>query len=209
MSTTTPIKSAATGGRILRDWISGGLASGNVSVGAALDVSGLWAGLATIQLVRGSGTAFAAGWPNVRIEASALASGSDNWVSLFEYQMASGASIANTTLAAAVSAGATSLTVAAATNLAAGDLLALATASYSACEVARVKSVSGTTLTLEEPLTNAYASGDAVRDQAETALALLDLAPVLRLRAVVDNANSGQTMNARVLLSTLDSLSTL
>lgn len=209
MSTTTPTKSAATGGRILQDWIAGGLATANVQVGSPLDASNLFAALVTIQLVRGSGTAFTAGWPNVRIEASAKSSGADAWVPLFEYQMAAGASLVNTTLNGAVSAGATTFVVTAATNIAAGDLLCLANATYSVCEIVRVKSVSGTTITPEEPVTNAYSNLDTVRDQSEVASVQLDLSSAMRLRSIVDNAGSGQTMNARVLCSTLDSLATV
>ena len=209
MSTTTPTKTAATGGRILQDWNASGIATANVLIGSSLDVSGLLAALVTIQMVRGSGTAFTAGWPNVRIEVSAKTSGTDSWVPIFEYQMAVGASLVNTTLNGAVSAGATTFVVTAATNIAAGDLLCLANSTYSVCEIVRVKSVSGTTITPEEPVTNAYSNGDTVRDQSEVASVQIDLSSVMRLRSIVDNAGSGQTMNARVLCSTLDSLSTV
>lgn len=205
MSVTTPTKTA---NRVLQDWVSNGLATGNVQVGTELNVSAIFSAFISIQMVRGSGTAFTAGWPNVRIEASAKSSGTDSWVPIWEYQMAVGASIANTTLSANVSAGATSFTVAAATNIAVGDLLSLNNSTYSVCEIIRVKGVSGTTITPEEAVTNAYTNGDAVRDQAEVAAVQLDLSPYQRIRAVIDNAGSGQTMNARVLCSTLDSLST-
>lgn len=151
-----------------------------------------------VHLARQSGTAFTAGWPNVRVEVSSKSSGDDAWAPVAIYQSAVGASIANATLSGAVSAGATSVVVAAATNIAAGDILFLGDSSSSNWELVRVRSVSGTTITLEEACTYSHASGAAVYDQSEIYAIQIDLLSVTRCRVVVDNAGSGQTIAVRV-----------
>lgn len=203
MSTTTINKTVGTS---LVAWAD--VATANVSVGTALDVSTKLAATVFAQLGRRSGTAFTAGWPNIRIEASAKSSGNDAWVPIATFQPAVGASIANTTLNGAVSAGASSFVVTSGTNIAAGDVLFLKGDTDAGNELVRVKSVSGTTVTPEENVTNAHASGNALTDQAESYVAQLDLTAISRLRAVVDNAGSGQTIAAQVLCVTGDSLAT-
>lgn len=153
----------------------------------------------TIHLARQSGSAFGTGWPNVRVEVSSKPSGDDAWVPVAIYQPAVGASIVNTTLSSAVSAAATTVPVASATNIAAGDVLFLGDSSSSNWELIRVKSVSGTTITLEEACTNSHTSGAAVYDQSEVYATTVDLLGFTRARVVADNANSGQTMAIRVL----------
>lgn len=153
----------------------------------------------TFHLARQSGTAFTAGWPNVRVEVSSKSSGDDAWAPLLAYQMAVGASIVNTTLSSAVSASATTVSVASATNIAAGDILFLGDSSSSNWELVRVKSVSGTTITLEEACTNSHTSGAAVYDQCEIWGTYVDLSGFTRARVVVDNAGSGQTIAVRAL----------
>lgn len=194
---------AKTANRSLLAWAD--VATANVSVGTALDVSTYYGGVVYAQLGRRSGSAFTAGWPNVRIQASAKASGNDCWVDLVPaFQPQVGASIANTTLNGAVSAGATSFVVTSATNIAAGDVLFLKGDTDAGNELVKVKSVSGTTVTPWEAVTNAHSSGNAVTDQAEEYAAALDLTGVVRVRAVIDNASGGQTCAAQVLLSTWD-----
>ena len=153
----------------------------------------------TIHLARQSGTAFTAGWPNVRVEVSPKSSGDDAWAPITAYQMAAGASIVSTTLSSAVSASAATVSVTSATNIAAGDILFLGDPSSANWELIRVKSVSGTTITLEEACTYAHASGAAVYDQGEIWATYIDLSGFTRARVVVDNANSGQTIAARAL----------
>lgn len=164
----------------------------------ALPTTSLGLGL-TVHLARQSGTAFTAGWPNVRVEVSSKASGNDAFVPLQAYQMAVGSSIVSTTLSSAVTAGATSVAVASATNIAAGDILFLGDSSSSNWELVRVRSVSGTTITLEEACAYNHASGAAVYDQGEEWGTYVDLAGFTRCRVVVDNSSSGQTIAARVV----------
>ena len=182
------------------------IATANVIVGSAQAVTTTLAGMVFVFLARESGTAFTAGWPNVRIEGSAKSSGNDAWIPLVSFQMAVGASIVNTTLNGAVSAGATTFVVTSATNIAAGDILFLKDSSTANYELCRVKSVSGTTITPEEAVTYAHANSSQVTDQAEVYAAAFDLSAVGRIRAVVDNAGSGQSIAAQVLLVTGDSI---
>jgi hypothetical protein len=176
-------------------------------VGSALDVASKLAATVFVRLGRRSGSAFTAGWPNVRIEASAKASGDDAWAPVATFQPAVGASIANTTLNGAISAGATTCVVTSATNIADGDILYLGDSSSANWELVRVKDVSGTTITFEEACTFAHGNGSAVTDQAEIfSPAQIDLSAVTRLRAVVDNANGGQTVAVQVLAVTADSI---
>lgn len=182
------------------------IATANVVVGSAQDVSTKLAATVFIKVARRSGSAFTTGWPNIRIEASAKSSGTAEWYPLATFQPAVGASIANTTLNGAVSANASTFTVTAATNIAAGDLLFLGDSSTTNYELVRVKSVSGTTITPEENVTNAHANSAIVTDQAEMYVASIDLTAVGRIRAVADNANSGQSISVQVLMVTGDSI---
>lgn len=182
------------------------VATANVVVGSASDVSTKFAATIFVFLGRESGSAFTSGWPNVRIEGSAKSSGTDAWVPLVTFQMAIGSSIANTTANGAISAAASTFVVSSASNIAAGDLLFLKDSSTANYEIVRVKSVSGTTITPEENVTNAHASGQQITDQAETYVAQIDLTAVGRIRAVCDNAGSGQSIAVQVLMVTGDSV---
>lgn len=153
----------------------------------------------SIYLGRQSATALTAGWPNVRVEVSPKSSGNDAWVPLIGYQMAAGASIAGTTLSSAVTAGATTVVVASPTNIASGDILFLGDSSSANWELVRVRSVSGSTITLEEACTYNHASGASVFDQCEEWTTYIDMSGFTRCRVVVDNGNSGQTVAIQAL----------
>lgn len=198
----TPSK---TQGTSLLAWAD--IASAAQSIGTALDVSAKFGATVFVRLGRATGSAFTSGWPNIRIEASAQSSGNNEWVPVVTFQPAVGSSVASTTLNGAILAGATSCVVTSATNISVGDLLFLGhTTDTTKYELVRVKSVSGTTVTFEEACTNAHDNGALVTDQAEVWLATLDLSSIGRLRAVADNANSGQGIKAEVLATTLDSV---
>lgn len=192
-----------TAGTTLLAWAD--TATADARVGTAVAVAGAFAARVHCRIGRRSGTAFTVGWPRVRVEASAKASGNDAWAPVATFAIEIGTSIANTTLNGAVTAGATSFVVAAATNIAAGDVLFLKGDTDAGNEIVRVKSVSSTTITPEEAVTYAHASGNAVTDQAVVDAADVDLAGITRLRAVVDNAGSGQTVAVEVLMVTADS----
>lgn len=183
------------------------IATGAVIISSAQDVSTKLAASVFIKVGRNSSSAFTAGWPNFRVEASGKSSGDDWWIPLATFQPAVGASIAATTLNGAITAGATTLVVTSATNIAAGDILFLGhTTDVTKYELIRVKSVSGTTITFEEACTYAHDNGCVISDQAEMYAASVDLTGVGRIRIVADNANSGRTIYASALMVTGDSI---
>jgi hypothetical protein len=194
-----------TGGQTAFAWAD--VATANVSIGTEIDVSALWGLAFDIRLGRNPAAgAFTAGWPNIRIEGSPKASGNDAWAPQVVLSPAAGSSLANTTLNGAILAGATSCVVTSASNIAAGDLLFLGhTTTPGNYEIVRVKAVSGTTVTFEEGCTNAHDSGAVVTDQAEIyPIPFLDVSALMRVRVVVDNANSGRTIAAQALYSRLE-----
>jgi hypothetical protein len=204
-TTTTPVKTAA---QVLTAW-QDIVATAQV-ISAAQDIAAKFAAAFSIRLARRSGSAFTAGWPNVRIEASALAAGNDSWVAVYSYQMQIGANIANTTLNGAIVAGAGTCTVAAATNIAVGDILFLGhTADVTKYELVRVKAVAGNVVTFEELCTFAHDNGAPVTDQAEAVFPAFDLSAYVRVRAVIDNAGNTQNIAAQIVMATFDSLSTV
>ena len=196
-----PSKTIGTATHIWQD-----VASTAQVIGAAIDVSTKWGISFNIQIGRLTGTAFTAGWPNIRIEASGKASGNDTWIPLIVLQPAIGTSIAATTLNGAISAAATTAVVTSATNIAIGDYLFLGhTTTPANYELVRVKSISGTTVTFEEAITNAHDNTAVVSDQAESYFPAFDVSEYSRVRVVIDNANSGQGIKVQVLYNTFDS----
>jgi hypothetical protein len=203
MSLITPTQTALTSYLASAD-----TTTTNVRVGDPINVAGKRAIYFLVKMGRRSGTAFTSGYPQIRFEASQEASGDRNWVSLHAYQMAVGASVANTTLSAAISSvPATSFTVAAATNIAVGDILFVKGDADSGNEFVRVRSVSGSTINLDTgtPITVTKSSGNAVTDQAECPpVFAFSCEAFRRFRAVIDNSNGGQTVAAEVAYSTYD-----
>lgn len=170
-------------------------ASNSVTVGTAVDVSTYYGADVRIRMGRGTSSAFTVG-PKVRIEGTYDASSptADQWVTLAEFQMAIGASIASQAFAGAEAAGQTVLTLAAGTNFAAGDYIFIHDNTLASSEWARVVSVSGADITIEEATVNAHDASDTARDQAEQYRALLDLTSIQAIRLVVDGAGSGQAV---------------
>lgn len=182
------------------------IASAAVVISSAVNVASLWGVGFFILLGRGTGAAFTPGWPNIRIEMSGKSSGNDLWIPRLVLSPSIGASIVSTTLNGAISAGATTCVVTSATNIAIGDYLFLGhTTTPANYELARVKLVSGTTVTFEEAITNAHDNGALVTDQSESYNPVLDVSTDGRARVVVDNANSGQGIKVEVFYNTFDS----
>ncbi len=182
------------------------IASVNTVLSPPLNVPNQFTAGFNIMLGRETGTAFGAGWPNVRVEASAKDSGNDAWVPVAQFQMAVGASIVNTTLNADLAAGGVSASLSAGANVAPGDYLLLRDTNTANYELARVKTVNVTLVGFEEPVTYAHPSGQQVTDQAESYWAVVDLSAFTRVRAVVDNASSGQKIAAQVLMTVMNTV---
>lgn len=181
------------------------IATGAVVISSVVDCTAKWSASFGARIGRQAATAFAANWPNVRVEASYAASGNDHWIPLAVLQPPVGTSVAKTTLSGAVSAGATTLGLTSATGFAQGDLIWVGDTSAANYEVVRCKSISGTTVTFEEACTFAHASAAVVSNQAYVAAPALDLSAYARVRVVVDNAGGGITIAAEVTMITLDS----
>lgn len=160
-----------------------------------------------VRVAKRTATAYTAGWPNIRIEASAQDSGDRRWTPIATYQPSVGSSIANTTLNGAVSPAASTFVVTANTNMAIGDILFLGDAATANYELVRIKSISTNTITPEENVVNAHANAALVTDQAEMTFPAMDLSAYRGVRAVVDNAgNATQNISVEVQLTTLDSV---
>lgn len=161
-----------------------------------------------MEIGRRSGSAFTAGYPVFIISTSPKSTDNDWWIPRGVFAPYVGASIANTTLNGAVSAGAATFTVTSATNITVGDILFLGhTTDVSKYEICKVKAISGTTVTPQYALKYAHDNGAPVTDQAEQFSCVLSLDANTRVEVMIDNAGSGQTIAAEVRYSTLDTAS--
>lgn len=198
---TIPTKTAQTA---LIAWQD--VASAALVVGSALDVSSKWGGAYEVRLGRRTGTAFTAGSPNIRIEASLQTSG-NLWTPVDIFQPFVGATIGSTTLNGALSASDTTIVLTSGTNFLVGDIIFLGHSSAANYELVRVKTKSTNTLTVEEAISFAHANAAIVTSQAEEVICYppLNLTSYMRLRAIVDNLGSGQDISVQVALTTFDS----
>lgn len=181
------------------------IVTGAVAFSSVLDCTTKWGASFGVRVARQSATAFTAGWPNIRIEASYVASGNDHWIPLVPLQPPIGGSIGKTTLNGALLAGATTLVLTSATSFVQGDLIWIGDTSTSNYEIVRCKTISGTTITFEEACTSPHANGANVSNQAYVTCPAIDLSPYERIRVVIDNANSGTTISVEVTVITFDS----
>lgn len=208
MTTTTLTKTAA--GVLLAFTQQ---ATAVVTVGSAVDVS-TKVGHATafVKMGRTIATALT---NNVkfRLEASAKASGNDEWVPLYEWTSANGLTASSkTTLNGATTAGNTTSVLTSATGFTAGDLVYFReTGTPANSEWSREASVSTNTITLEEAQTRNHTNGIDVTDLAEMWTIPIDIAGLVRVRLVVDSASnaSGQTVDVIAWLVTADSANTV
>ncbi len=198
---TTPNKTIQTA---LVAWQD--IATGAVVLSSAVNVAGVWDASFFVRVARRSSSAFTAGWPNIRIEASNASSGNQGWIPLFTLQPPVGASVGKTTLNGAITAAATTAVLTSATNFVQGDLVYLGhTTTAANYEIVRVKSIASTTITFEEAGTFAHDNGCDISNQPFIANPAADLTPYTRVRAVVDNANGGITISVEVIMITMDS----
>ena len=91
--------------------------------------------------------------------------------------------------------------------MAVGDVVFLGhTTDSSNWELARVKSVSGTTIIYEEATLKTHDNSARFSDQAEMIYPAVDLTSYVAVRAVCDNASGGQSVHVQVVMTTFDSL---
>lgn len=187
------------------------LATATQAIGSAVDVSTkVGPAVALVKIGRTVATALGKNL-SFRLEGSAKASGNDEWYPITEWSTGSGlvAANASTVNDASFNAGDTSFTITSATGLTGGDLLYLReTGTPANSEWVRIGSVSGTTITLEEPCTRAHTNGITTTDLAEMFTIPFDTSPHVRVRLVA-NANditaTGQTVDVIAWLVTADS----
>jgi hypothetical protein len=209
MTTTTLTKTAAQA--LLAHTAQ---ATASVTVGSAVDVS-TKVGPATAFVKMGRTTTTACGAQLAfRLEGSAKTSGNDEWVPIYEWTSANATTTCNASTVATtnITAGDTSFTIAASTGITGGDLLYLRNATTANSEWVRVKSVSGTTITLEEGTTRSHViTTTTTQDFAEMWAIPIDIAGHVRVRLVVNSNNvtaTGQTVDVIAWLVTADSAST-
>ncbi len=200
MSVIVPSKTIQTAMLAWQD-----IATGSQVISSVVDCSSIWAASFGVRIGRQSATAFTAGWPNIRFEASYLSSGNAAWIPLFTLQPPIGATVGKTTLNGAVSAGASTLTLTSATNFVQGDIIYVGDSSTANYEIVRCKSIASTTVTFEEVCTYAHTNSAIVSNQAFLACPSADLTSYKRVRCVADNANGGITISIEVALITMDS----
>jgi hypothetical protein len=209
MTTTTLNKTAA---QVLLAHTQ--LATATQAVGSAVDVSTkVGAATAFVKMGRTVATALGAQLA-FRLEGSAKTSGNDEWVPIYEWTSANGttAASASTVNDASFNAGDTSFTITSATGITGGDAMYLReTGTPANSEWARIGSVSGTTITLEEPCTRAHTNGITTTDLAEMWALPFDITGQVRVRLVVNSNNvtaTGQTVDVLAYLVTADSAAT-
>jgi hypothetical protein len=197
VTTFTPTKTAQTDLQIWADF-----ASGTYTEGSSLDVSAMFAAAIKISVGRLTGTAFTAGFPNIRIQGSTATSGNDRWADLFVFQPPVGASIGATTANGAIAANAATYALTSATNFVVNDLNFLGHTTTPA-NYELIKTLSGTTtVTPVHNVVNAHDTGCVITSQASEVLATIGLQGINRLRSVVDNNGSGQGIKVRVECTT-------
>lgn len=207
MTTTTLNKTAAQA--LLAHTV---LATATQAIGSAVDVSTkVGPATAIIKMGRSVATALGAG-VSFRIEGSAKTSGTDEWVPIYEWASSLAAVNATTVNDAAFNAADTTFVVTSGTGLTGGDLLYLReTGTPANSEWARIGSISGTTVTLEEAITRSHTNGIAVTDGAEMYSISIDVSAHVRIRLVANSNNvtaTGQTVDLIAWLITADSANT-
>jgi hypothetical protein len=187
-------------------------ASGAVTVGSAVDVSAKFAAKVFVKMGRTVATALG-NEVAFRLEASAKASGNDEWYPIYEWTSATGKTACNaTTLNGATTAGNATSVLASGTGFTAGDKLYFReTGTPGNSEWSRVQSIASATVTFEEVQTRNHTSGITVTDYAELFSLDVDCSAIGRLRLVVDSASNatGQVVDVIAWIITLDSIATV
>lgn len=168
--------------------------SNTASIGSAVSVASYYSAIVRIRMGRGTGTAFTTA-PRIRIEGSAVASSptKDEWFTMAEFVPLVGANIGSQALGGTEAVGQTTITLAAGTNFAAGNYVFFQHTTIANSEWARVLSVSGADIVIEEGLVNEQTAAASVcRNQAEIYQANLDLVGVNNLRLYCDGYGTGQ-----------------
>lgn len=184
------------------------VASGVQLIGSEVNVATYFAGRLFWRMGRTLATALS-NEVLFRLQASAAASGNDQWYDIHKWTSLLGKTTAiATTLSAGTTAGNTTSPYTSAASFAAGNLVYYKEGTIANGEFSRIKSISSNTITHEEAQTRTHTSGIAVVNMAEADSFAMDLSAILRLRLIVDTAQNatGQTVDVEAYLNTLDSI---
>jgi len=172
------------------------VAASTFFLSSVLSVVGIKRATFFIDHGRASTAAFGTNGTEYRIEASQQASNNDTWIPLASILCSSTACLA-VTASADVAAAGTTVTVTSGTSIPArGDRVFWAnTVSAASSEWMEVRSVSGTvSFVIVDGLTRGQDSDTSIYTQAQRFALTLNLEPVTRVRAVVNNNASGTTL---------------
>ena len=144
---------------------------------------------------RAATTAFGTQGTEYRIEASQKASGNDTWRPIASV-VASSAVASSISATADEAAGQTVIETVSATTLVAGDIIYWANSvTVNKGEWAKVVAVAaGTSITIQDGLTNAQDSDTSIFNKGEQFVLVLGVEALTRMRVVVNNNNSGTTI---------------
>lgn len=207
MTTTTLTKTQGTALLALTQQ-----ATAVVTVGSPVDVSTKLAASIFVKMGRTTSSALS-NEVKFRLEASAKASGNDEWVPIMQWTSLSGKTTANSsTLNGATTAGNTTAVLTSGTGFAAGNACYFReTGTPANSEWSRLSAVSTNTLTFEEAQTRNHTNSINVANLAEMWEFDVDCSSICRLRLVVDTASaaSGQTVDVIAWINTLDSVASV
>jgi len=169
-------------------------------VGSEVNVTGKFTGTVFIHFGRTTAGVPTAG-VTFRIEAAAKGSGAGEWMPLTSVI----SNIIQCSTSTNVSTSGVAQTVASGTGFNPQDIILIADGTVANSEWARLVSVSGAVLSMEEALVNAHTTG-SVYNKAEMYAIPLDLSSVGRLRVVADGSAHNQSFVCEAYLNTLDSV---
>jgi hypothetical protein len=195
-SISTPSKTQGTSLLSLQS-----IAANNTVVGTEVDVTGKFAGVIFIHFGRTTTTAPGSG-VSFRIEVADKASGGNHWYPLTNVitNIAACNGPTNTSTSGAAQ------TVSSNTGFVAQDICCIAPTTVANTEWARLVSISGSVLTMEETIAGSHTTGNTY-NKAEMYAIPLDLSGIGRLRVVADGSAHNQAFRCEAFLNTLDSVS--
>lgn len=180
------------------------VASGATLISSVLDVATKLAATFFIHFGRTVAAALTVG-ANIRVEASSRASGDGHWfpVAIFTTQEAAAADEA---VNGACASGQAEVPMASTTGFAVGDIIFIQNGTIGNSEWGRINLVhTNVHVTLEQNLANTQ-TGSSVYGAGEMFVAQVDCAAITRLRVVLDNSGTGQTIAVQADAVTCDSI---
>lgn len=181
------------------------LIAGTVLVSDVQDVTTKLAATIFIHLAKIDPNALTTGC-EIRIEASAKASGDDQWFPIQTFKSTIAAAVSEN-LTGTNNSGDTVLEMVSTTGFSAGQLIFIESSPlFESSEWARIASVTlNTSVTLVDELTLTQ-TGSEIWSGAEMYVAQLDLSAIGRIRVVADASNTGRNVGVQVYMVTGDTI---